>query len=352
LRKVASNKSILNKELALFAPPTAYKANYKSYQGVRFYAQATFQGEDKPYGANIRYWVKPEKEEEKPAVTETKKAQTKKRGKKKAEERKEEMKGTDDKKTDKKKSKPAMYVLNAQGDTIRTMKPKLEEGLNSITWYLDQKGVNSPSRRERNEDREPGNVPVSPGTYKVVLQKGDMKDSCMVEVANDPRIKISAAEEQKGIAAYDDFNKTIEKASEAFDQLKEAKETIKLVNKVVKTQEDTIVSEFKSLSKDLNSEIDSLMNLYMDPEGLKGIQRNPKTLTGRLWRARAYLGATDGPPSPNGLILINEVKQQAKDIIKGGNDFFQSDWVDFKAKFDELELKIFEDFEPVEIDGY
>jgi len=170
----------------------------------------------------------------------------------------------------------------------------------------------------------------------------------MVEVATDPRIKISPSEVSKGIAAVEDFNQTIDKAADAFEQLKEAKKTIKLVNKVIKTQEDTIVTEFKTLTTDLNTEIDSLMNLYMDPEGLKGIQRNPKTLTGRLWQARSYLGATEGPPSSNGLIVINEVKQLAKDIIKGGNEFFQTDWKEFRARFDELELKIFEDFEPVE----
>lgn len=90
------------------------------------------------------------------------------------------------------------------------------------------------------------------------------------------------------------------------------------------------------------------MNLYMDPEGLKGIQRNPNTLTGRLWRARSYLRATEGPPSPNGQIIIDEVTEQAKEIITGGNEFFQNDWLQFKARFEELDLKIFEDFDEVE----
>ena len=352
LREIAKNKGVLKEDLSLFDPPAAYKSYSKSYQGVRFYAQATFQGEDKPYGANIRYWMKPKVKEEKAPMVDNDKAKGKKKGKKNVKDAVEEVKGEKGKDKDKKKSKPVMYVFNAEGDTIRTMRPKLKEGLNSVTWWLDQKGVNTPSRRERKEDREPGNVPVSPGMYKVVLEKGELKDSCMVEVKRDPRIEISESEVKQGIASYEDFNKTVDKATEAFEQLKKSKKTIALVNKVIKSQEDTIVTEFKTLTDDLSTEIDSLMNLYMDPEGLKGIQRNPKTLTGRLWRARAYLRATEGPPSPNGMILINEVKQQAKDIINGGNEFFQTDWLKFKARFDELDLKIFEDFDPVEIEGY
>jgi len=353
LRQIASDEAVLNSELVLFDPPSAYKSYRKSYQGVRFYAQATFQGKTKPYGAQLRYWKKPKEiddsEEEKQEVTEETKK--KKRKRKQAEPSKEivkEEKG--EMKKDKKKSKPVMYVFNKDEDTIRTLKPKLKEGMNSVTWFMDQKGVNSPSRSVRKEKREPGNVPVPYGIYKVVLIDGEHKDSVNITVKRDPRIDIENSVVEKGIAAQNEFNKIIEKAAEAFDQLKESKKTIGLVNDVIKTQEDTIQNEFKTMTEDLNTEIDSLMNLYMDPEGLKGIQRNPNTLTGRLWRARSYLRATEGPPSPNGMIIINEVTQQAKDIIDGGNEFFQTDWLEYKARFQELELKIFEDFEPVKIE--
>ena len=350
LRKIAAEKSIMDKELALFDPPTAYKAYRKSYQGVRFYAQATFNGRSKPGGAVIRYWKKPKvKEDNKPVISEEVKKGKKK---KKKDELVAEMANASKPKMkkDKKKSKPVMHIFNSQGDTIRTLNPKLKEGMNSVTWFLDQKGVNYPSRRERREGQEPGNVPVSPGNYKVVLIDGENRDSVNILVERDPRIEISNAEVEKGIAAYEDFNAVIEKASEAFDQLKASKKTIGLVNKLIENQEDTIKTEFKELTKELNTEIDSLMNLYMDPEGLKGIQRNPKTLTGRLRRARSYLRATDGPPSPNGMIIINEVEEQAKEIIDGGNEFFQTQWPKFKARFDELELKVFEDFDPVKIE--
>ncbi len=344
LRSIASQSSLLDKDLVLFDPPIAYKSYRKSYQGVRFYAQATFQGESKPYGSEVRYWKKPAKKEEKEKDIEEK---VKNKKSKKNSEKVSNETEVEKPKKDKKKQKPTFYVMNIKGDTIRTLKPKLKEGLNSISWYLDQKGVNTPSRRDRNEDREPGNVPVAPGKYKMVLIDGAFKDSCMVEVKRDPRVELDDVQVQSGIAAYNDFNEVIGKASDAFEQLKKSKETISLVKKLIKTQEDTIQDEFKTLTKDLSSQIDSLMNLYMDPPGLKGIQRNPKTLTGRLWRARSYLRATEGPPSPNGRIVIEEVTELAKEIIEGGNEFFKNDWLDFKARFEALELKIFEDIEPV-----
>ncbi len=353
LRAIAKSKNVLEENLVLFEPPAAYKSYSRSYQGVRFYAQATFQGRSKPYGADIRYWMKPKVEEEKSGTEMTDKKKDKKKGKRGKEEVKEMMdegKSHSKGKGGKKKEKPVMYVMNEQGDTIRTLRPKLKEGLHTVRWRLDQKGVSTPSRRDEREDREPGNVPVSPGNYKIVLENGDEKAMCMVQVLRDPRVAISQAEVRKGIAAYKDFNKTIDKATEAFDQLKEAKKTIGLVNKVIATQEDTVKTEFKTLTGDLSTEIDSLMNLYMDPVGLKGIQRNPNTLTSKLWGARSYLRATDGPPSPNGQIKIDQVTELAKQVIHGGNEFFEKDWVQFRKMYEALEFNLFKDIEPVKIE--
>ncbi len=347
-------------DFKLWAPSKAYRAYRKSYKGVRFYAQATFQGEDKRMGARMRYWKKPKdkKDESKPgdeiskeSGKKAKKSKTKK--KEKPEEMvkdagKDEMKGKG--KKDKKKSKSQVIVINATGDTIRQFNTKLKGGLNTVVWGLDQNGVRTPSRGERKEDDSPGGVPAPPGMYTVFVEDGNIKDSCMVELLRDPRVPMSEREVQAGIAATQEFNEIIGKSAEAYDQLKDAKKTIGLVEKIIATQEDSTVVDLQDTIKSMKTTIDSLMNLYMDPPGLKGIQRNPKTINSNLWRTRSYLRATDGPPSPNGQIKIDQVTELAKQVIQGGNEFFEKDWVQFRKMYEALEFNLFKDIEPVKIE--
>lgn len=362
LREIAKDGAgILDSELYVFDPPTSYKAYTRSYQGIRFYAQAYYEGENKNRGANIRYWLKPKKEE-KEVIPEILDDSTKKKKSKKikdsakavkdmdAEDSKDGSDDSDKTESDKEKMKPTLYVINQKGDTIRTLKPELKEGLNEINWRLNAKGVRGPSRQEAKEDDEPGGTPIGPGEYKIVLIKDDLKDSCMLEVKRDPRVPMNDELVKKGIDATVAFNDLIEGSGKAFDQLTKAKKTISLVNKIIKTQEDSIQDDFKEISKDLNAKIDSLTKLYMMPEDVKGIQRNPNNLSSMLWRARTYLRATEGPPSENGEVVIKKVKALAQEVIDGGNEFFESDWKSYREKFEALDLEIFEDLEPVKIE--
>jgi len=353
-------------DFKLWAPSKAYRAYRKSYKGVRFYAQATFQGEDKRMGGRMRYWKMPKEKDSKPSKDEdskstvdkdmkSKKSKAKKKPKDKGQVKeesiaKDEMQDKKDEKKEDKKSKTQVIVINAVGDTIRQFDTKLKEGLNTVVWGLDQDGVSAPVRGERKEDNQPGGVPAPPGVYKVVVESGKLKDSCTIELLRDPRMPMSERALKEGIAATQSFNEIIDKTAEAYEQLKAAKKTMGLVEEILATQEDSTVVDLQDTIKSMYVEIDSLMNLYMDPTGLKGIQRNPKTINSNLWRTRAYLRATEGPPSPNGQVKIDQVTEMAKGVIEGGNEFFKDDWLVFRRMYEALELKIFKDFDPVKID--
>ena len=59
---------------------------------------------------------------------------------------------------------------------IRTLKRKAPKvnGIHKWTWYMNEAGVDYPSRTIRKRTREPGGVSVKPGTYRAVLHYGDM----------------------------------------------------------------------------------------------------------------------------------------------------------------------------------
>ncbi|MGI9552716.1 MAG: WD40/YVTN/BNR-like repeat-containing protein, partial [Aurantibacter sp.] len=74
LRALASDKSILQKDLKLFKPPTAYQAAYQQPTGSRFGGDALYNAENRKGGAMITYYLKevkdPSKKPEKPSSAE------------------------------------------------------------------------------------------------------------------------------------------------------------------------------------------------------------------------------------------------------------------------------------------
>jgi hypothetical protein len=76
LRELAKSTSVASKPVHVFTPPDAYLVSTQQPSGIRFDANAVFNGKNRPTGAMISYIVnKPadKKEEPKPAETKGKK---------------------------------------------------------------------------------------------------------------------------------------------------------------------------------------------------------------------------------------------------------------------------------------
>jgi len=212
----------LNADMKLFPIPDAYQNNYRSYDGIRFIAQGEFVGENKQGGAMMSIWKKPSKKQDK--MDDKSKKKGKKKDKKKG-DKKDNKKG--DKKKGKSKDKATFYVLDSKMDTVRTFTRKLDDGLNRISWYFERDGISGPSRRDRKKDADkPGGVDVMPGTYKVVVEYGDSKDSSMVNVKADPRSKVTDAARRAINEESESFYKVITASKESFDQIKDAKKSL------------------------------------------------------------------------------------------------------------------------------
>jgi len=174
-----------------------YLSNFRSYQGIRFIGQAEFVGANKGTSVGLNLWIPPteDKKETPKTVEQPKKKKSKrfKRAKKAAENKVvDTVKGmvAKDKKGDKskkgkkdKKDKVFFYVLDTQGDTVRTYSRKIKEkGLVRMNWNMRTDGIRMPSRRApKPEADSPSGLAALPGTYKIVAKYGTLKDSTMVE---------------------------------------------------------------------------------------------------------------------------------------------------------------------------
>jgi len=110
LRELArQGVSLLDKEVVAYKPSTAVLAQFQQPPGIRFHADAMFNGANRPFGAEITYSVKT-------GFKELAKAD--------------------------KKKKPAKAKIEIlEGDkVIRTLQAEPESGMNRIVWELDHKG--------------------------------------------------------------------------------------------------------------------------------------------------------------------------------------------------------------------
>jgi photosystem II stability/assembly factor-like uncharacterized protein len=323
----------------LFPAPDAYQWSRRSYQGVRFYAQGQFQGRDRRGGAMLTFWVMPEEEKAK-----EKEDASSMRFYGSSANRMEKMAMAEEKRDDRPKKKATVQVVDTQtGDTIRTYTTRVNWGMNRTSWNMRRDGVAYPSRRERPADADPPRGPqVAPGVYKIIMTYAGHTDETTVTIHSDPR------EEIDNNGRFDDRNAlqaemdtAVVRLSEAWDDLRSARKGIKNVRMLMadapKAVKDTLSKHAKALTKS----IEKLEEIYTEPPGLKGIQRNPTNLQSKMGSARRYISQVEGEASQMARVTLAQFKAAAEDFMEQVKIFIDGDYADFKAEAMEAALSPF-----------
>lgn len=318
LRAIAASQgNILNDDLVIFDTPDAYLASYKSYTGVRFTADGVFQGENRNRGAMMTIWWKPSQLE---------------------------------KKQKKPQNKANIVVLSMAGDTVRNYTTKLDTGMNRLFWPMNRNGVSYPSRRSVKPNADPpSGGSVLPGTYKIVVSWNKQQDSTMVHVKADPRLSITMADMQAQHAANRELEKIAEKATTGFDRLKEARKTIDRVNKAMELAPDSLKKDIGKLGKNMLDSIAQLEELYMQKEGLKGVQRTSDNIMGHLRQARRYIGSSIGKPNQAAQRAMTNLTERTQKALDAINLFFENDFSTYEDKVKKASFSLFQEHEPLRL---
>ncbi|PQB04623.1 WD40/YVTN/BNR-like repeat-containing protein [Aureitalea marina] len=333
LRALAKDKSILDGNIKLFDPPTAYQASYREASGTRFGGDALYNGENRDYGSIMKYYFQKKEEE-------------------KSDDSQEEENSEADKD---KPSKDSLYMKIYDGSRlIRSLKRKIPDttGVFTWTWFMDEAGVDRPSRTIRKRRNEPGGTSVKPGTYRAELSYLDQTSKTNVTVASDPRLDVT----QKAINESYDRSKVLEgmtqTAADAVKQLVESKNVTEDFNKRMKKEDKDKYKDLIDESKEVTKKIDSIVALYLGKvDDRQGITRSPlPTVMSRMGTARFYAASR-----PNGMTATeNRLLQQAREALQSAlnttNGFFTDDWPAFKAKLEAVELSPFKETETFQID--
>ncbi|MEB8329491.1 hypothetical protein OO009_08980 [Flavobacteriaceae bacterium KMM 6897] len=338
LRAVTADRTILNKEISIFTPPTAYQAAYQQPTGSRFGADDLFNGENRKEGAMITYYLK-----------EGKKAISK-------EDKKEDNDGEDSKEEDESKeedkkdvkSKDSIAFTFYDGDRlIRTLKYKTPEkaGFHRIYWRMDEKGPDRASRKISKRKSEPSGIRVKPGTYKVMLAYGEATDETMIEVQSDPRLSVSTAsidEIYETAKKLEDYAQT---AADAVKQLVESKTVAEQTQKDLKELDKEKYKDQIKASVDIVKEIDTVMTLYLGKDDKRqGITRNPEiTVMQRIGAASGYVESRQTGITVTEKQLVQFAEEELAKALEATNTFFEDKWKNYKISIEQLDNSPFKE---------
>ncbi len=318
LRELASKGAQeMKKTLKVYKAPKAFINQTQQASGTRFGGNAMFNGENRRRGAMLSYSIN------KPDST--------------------------DKKSSKKGDSITMKVYNSKNTLIRTVKRKApkKSGLHRTYWNLGEKGVRGPSRRAaRKNAPEPRGLTVVPGDYKVVMHYGKSKDSTIVTVAYDPRVKMP----QKVLQSKYDLLKQLESktglAGKAIEQLKASKKIAQSYKKQLKAKKDSLytspIKATDSIVKSMNRLIDGMIG---KEDKRQGITRNPDpTPMTFVFTARRYIGSLLQEPGKTERQLMKTANEKLDAEMTKINTFYKTDWPTYRKQIEALNLSLFKDF--------
>ena len=339
LREMARNASVMNSNIKLFDPPTAYQAAYQQPTGSRFGGDAMYHGENRAGGARFSY-VFNKKEMPKDD--------------KKDKEDSDETDMDSEKEETKVKWDSLTLKLYDGSRLIRTLKTKApkENGIHKWTWYMDEAGVNRPSRRIRKQTRESGGVRVKPGTYKAVLHYGDQLSETTIKVESDPRLDVSQKNIDEVYAAAKQLEKIQETSANAVKQLVESKSIAENYKKnLSKLDKEKYKEEIKA-SKNVVKAIDSLVDKYLGKvDKRQGITRNPEvTPLQRLRLANNYVYNSQTGLTATETTLIKHAKDALGKLLGETNTFFNKEWKDYQTSMKEVKMDPFKEIKTFGID--
>ena len=320
LREIAKNNTITNENIKLFEPPTAYLAAYQQPTGSRFGGDAMYHGTNRGFGARFAYHFNPKREKDIVSQWDTLKLQ----------------------------------IFDGER-LIRTLKQKTPEdnGIHYWSWYMDEKGVQRPSKSVRKSKREPSGVRVLPGTYKAVLNYGNLSTETTIEVKNDPRLEINIEAQKAVYKATKQLETYQSTAAKATKQLAESKKIAEDYLKALKEKDkDTYSNSIEQTESIIETIEDKFALFFGKVDERQGITSDPNvSVLERLGTASYYVSTRQNGLTSTEETLIKNAKNDLTNALEQVNSFFENDWKDYRSKIETIDLNPFKNIETIHIEN-
>ncbi len=351
LRQIASAKQMPEQKLVAYAAPDAYLAETKDIPGYGSGGDGLWEAPNRIRQARLTYYLNPKGTliAPPPPPVETAKNQRKRRNMVNPETQVlAGMKGDTitamplDSTKSAKKDTVRIRVYDSGGRLVRSFTDQPDTaGIQRTTWDLRERGIRQPgSKKPKPNAPEPTGFPVLPGTYKVVFQYKDLKDSTMVEVLADPRLPYNRTAILARRAMADRLATTAEKLTATIDRLDEADNTVKQLMEQVKISDD---AAWKGWNKKLKAMQDTLKVrrelIEPKPLGKQGYGRPYRQTALTVWRDAFYTvagtpwtGSKPFAPNDEDEMMIKDAEMMAENAVARVEDFFKTQWASFKQE--------------------
>ena len=209
---------------------------------------------------------------------------------------------------------------------------------------MDEKGTQSPSKKLKESKREPSGVSVLPGNYTTVLSYGDQVSKTRITIENDPRItrnQEASLEIYEVLKEMEDLKKV---TANAVKQLAESKKIVsKFLDRLTEKNKGDYAENVEKCNK-IKEKIDAILALYFGKEDTRqGITNTPEvSVIDRYRTANYYIGTRQNGMTETEHILLKQAKEALSEALKSTNLFFETEWVDFKLKMENIEFTDFE----------
>lgn len=243
-------------------------------------------------------------------------------------------------------AKATMYVTDATGDTLRTLRTTPEVGINTWGWGMNEKGVHFPSRRKPDADDEPWGGPmVLPGKYTLHIAYEGETQHVDAMVHPDPRRPFNTENARAQRDFIYEVNNTIERAEKAFTRVREAQELMSFVTQQITMADDTLLNDLKAETDSLKGVLVEFEALYMIAEDFEGYDHVTQRLNDYLWRPRSYVDAPDAVIGQNAQFAKEKAEEETERVVQEINAFFNGPWKEWRAKVEETTMKFFTDYD-------
>ncbi|MDH3292085.1 MAG: hypothetical protein OEO20_13035 [Gemmatimonadota bacterium] len=286
LRALASDPAIAGRSLHLFEIPPAIQYEVAQVGGIRFLADGKFEGENRPYGALLSYWIGGA------AAADTAAAEGD-------------------------SARTTIEVLDAAGELVRRFRGPAKAGLNRTSWNLRMDGPRSLGDDDTPAEFLPPGPSVLPGSYTIRVSAGADTVTGTVVVQDDDRLAYPMAERREKLEVLKRAMQRQNVAVEAVTRLRAVRKGIDAVLERTKGKEE--LDALHSAGDSLGKRLKEVEETFTGPQDLQGIAGRPDAVVAMLGLAYGQLGSSQDAPTQSGMLYLRQAEARLEEALEAVN---------------------------------
>ena len=237
-------------------------------------------------------------------------------------------------------------IYNDKQELVRNLRWKADTGFNRRSWGMEGKGYRNPgSPKPKPGAPEPGGLPVLPGTYKLVMEYQQAKDSTMVTIKDDPRLgnrnDVKLAQNQM----RERLRKSSDQLTDRMDKLTDAEDACKKVEASFKDVTGAPADSIRQATKAMQDSIKAIREFISGKtQTRQGYGQVPQiTVMNQLQQANQAIGSKPIAPGAQEEMLVSRAEKLIDEAVGRIDRFTAGPWKSYRAKVEGTKQSFFKD---------